>query len=204
MSVYFYTPLVPQGAQQKNVTQPIMEQNFQAINETIMANHVGFNSVNTGIHSFIQFQDLTASPPVFAGFEGFWNKVSSTTNKNEIYTNTSNFASGSQQSNAVTASVLSYSTPALNGAGWTSLPSGIVMKWGVGSVTSGVNPGNTFTLPVSGNIPAFTQVYNCQITPLNTTAIVSLVSVQTTLIVATATVYPAPFFYLIIGTTGAI
>lgn len=54
LPTYTYTPDVPQGPQGMNVTQPILQNNFQAINELINVNHVGFNTPNDfGKHNIV-------------------------------------------------------------------------------------------------------------------------------------------------------
>lgn len=51
-------------------------------------------------------------------------------------------------------------------AGWTYLPSGVLMKWGRVGITLNNQP---ITLPTGGGIPAFTQIFNIQLTPVDTT-----------------------------------
>ena len=60
----------------------------------------------------------------------------------------------------MTASILSQNgTVGTNTAGWTYLPSGILMHWGSAAGSGGVN------VPVNPNFPAFAQVFTIQVTP---------------------------------------
>jgi len=104
-----------------------------------------------------------------------------------------------------TASILGNSNPGINTNGWTYLPSGIIMKWGI---AASVAP--RVSVNLNGFGPNFTQIFNAQVTcqsnlnpPTNTTTISPLVN-----LVAGFTLYigntPASgqinnFYWLVIG-----
>lgn len=61
--VYTYTPDTPKGPQAMNNSQTEILANFQAINELINVNHVGFNTPNdTGKHKFCQMSNQDEDP----------------------------------------------------------------------------------------------------------------------------------------------
>lgn len=124
-----YNPNVPQANQQiKDTQQPILD-NFGILQTTIQQNHADMNGANPGKHTFIQFLNRTGNTPVFGGFVGQWVENGTFTAVPEIWVNVRAGAGFNQYQ--MTASVLS-NTPLVgnNANGWTSLPSGIVMKWG--------------------------------------------------------------------------
>jgi hypothetical protein len=124
-----YNPNVPQANQELKDTQQPMLDNFGILQTTIEQNHSAMNGANPGKHEFIQFINRTGNTPVFNGFEGLWAQNGTFTGVPEIWVNTTAGLGFNQYQ--MTASVLS-NTPlvANNADGWTSLPSGIVMKWG--------------------------------------------------------------------------
>ena len=124
-----YNPNVPQANQQiKDTQQPILD-NFGILQTTIEQNHGAMNGPNPGKHEFIQFTNRTGNTPVFNGFPGMWVEGGTFTGVQEIWVNTK--AANTFNQYQMTASVLS-NTPNVgnNADGWTSMPSGIVMKWG--------------------------------------------------------------------------
>jgi len=145
MPVYFYTPAVPLANQQKNQSQPIMQANFQAINELITQDHVGFNQINFGEHNKVTF-NVQGSAPAFGGQEGLFSMIAGgITDVPEIFVNTSNF--GGTTTYPMTASVLSILNPGPNSAGFTYLPSGLQLKW------------NGITLPGGSQSVTFPTAY---------------------------------------------
>ncbi len=157
MPVYTYTNTQPGANTLLSQSQPLLLNNTLAIEELVKVNHVGFNVADFGKHTFIQFQVQSVTPP-FSGVEnGLYSKVptSPTTGVREMFVRKSN---GSTI--PFTASVLSYSSPTVNTDGWTYLPSGLIIKWGVGA-GNGTVP---IVFPVAANIPVFNIALSAMVT----------------------------------------
>jgi hypothetical protein len=158
-----YNANIPQATDLLSTSQGQILGNFTQLNTAWLINHVDFNAGNAGKHKWVTFPSQAAIPPTGSGFLageiGAYNAVNPTTNINELYLNKQSFAGTVQV--ASTASIMSTSTPPQYGSGWTYLPSGILMKWGVGTVPA--NTG-TFMLTFPAGPPAFNQVFNGQVT----------------------------------------
>lgn len=160
MASYTYSTNVPQAAQKISATQAPIMSNFQAINEFIGVNHVGFgDAINFGKHNFttLPFQ---ASDPATASTEmAIYSKATpSGPNAGEIFY---------RYPSSGTVAQLSGSSAGQAGAtvnGWSYLPGNVLMKWGQATgITSGAN---TIVFPTTGGIPAFgTSVFMVDYTP---------------------------------------
>ena len=174
MPAYNDTPLATNPI---NQTQAPIRTNFQSIEALIDVNHVDFSDpINYGKHNLVSLVSQTASPPAsgFAATDvGFYNFLYPITNSNEVYVNKLNLVSSvlTPVQIPMTASFLSTTTlpialPSGAGgrAGWTYLPSGILMKWGpTGPIAAGATP-TPVLFPVAANIPVFNNVFNVQVT----------------------------------------
>lgn len=155
-----YDPNIPQATDLLSQSQSDIQSNFAALKVLIDINHETFGNAQEGKHKYVELPVQTPSPPIAfaAGEVALYSFLNATTTKNELYINKTNQATVVQV--PATASILSTnSNPGLNVAGWTYLPSGILMKWGSGSAN-----GNTaFTFPVAATIPVFTNVMSMQL-----------------------------------------
>ena len=169
---FTYTPNVPLGTQSVSETQPTINNNFQAISELININHVNFQSVSSstdfGKHKFIQMPEQSTTPltgvfetaiyanPYVATYDG-----TLLTSKTQTFfqpASSSTPSPGTAKSNNVIGSLVDWQTP-----GWTFLPSGDLMKWGYVTVPAPMVPlGTNRFVTFSG--PAFTRIYNIQLT----------------------------------------
>ena len=181
---FVYTALVPLANQQKNVSQPIMEENFQAIPELISQDHETFNSPNFGHHKSSTYTDQTGQTPIFNGWCGLWAENYSVTSTNEIWFNTYNANPANSLQYPITASILSTNptknTPDNN---WSYLPSGMILKTGIGTGNGLV----TVTLPNSASVPKLTQILNVMVCPYNTTAADNNIAVSLVNVIAPLT-----------------
>lgn len=174
MPMYFYTPAVPQDNQQKNVSQPIMQDNFQAINELITQNHVGFNTADFGKHNAVQMpvqSGMQFSVPsgitLLAGETLMYNLAYTVSNQNETWL-TVNSSNGAYQI-PFTASIFGRNGTPPNvstvGSGWCYLPSGLIMKWG----TFNASASNPYVFPTGAGIPVFANdTLSFQVSVVNT------------------------------------
>lgn len=153
-----YNDAVPQAAQKISATQKPILNNFQAINELINANHVGFSDVvNYGKHSVTTFPLQSIVPVSSANEMVLYAAAATSANGIELFY---------QYPSAGTVGQLTGSSGGTNpgtgsssSQGWAYLVGNILLKWGTSSV------GGVVTYPVGGSIPAYTTaVYNVQIT----------------------------------------
>ena len=159
-----YNSNIPQPSNKLRNSQGDLLANFQAIKTLIDVNHIDFaDSTNQGKHNFVTLPVTTSSPsaPTFLSTEeGLYNLLFTTTNNNEIFAHIQQTLSGTRnQEIPFTASSLSRSAPvpaATNTAqsvGWTYLPSGMLLKWGLASGT-----GNVVVDTHVANQPDFTAI----------------------------------------------
>ena len=158
-----YSNNIPQATDRPNNSQPLILANFAAIDTVVGINHVVFDdpSGDQGKHKYISFPVQTGTPPTppfVSGEPGMYSFANVATGQNEI-----NIVKLNQATDTIipmTASILSItSAPAANSAGWSMLPSGILIKWGFGSA-NGISTitydatvafGAVFSVTVSSN-----------------------------------------------------
>jgi hypothetical protein len=148
---------VPVPGQTLDNSRPIINNNFQTIDTTFSINHVQYRdgSNNGGKHAFVQFPVQTVIPSgIVTGDIDLYNKLPAApypqTGTNELFLVKSDGATQIP----ITASIQSAS------AGWSYLPSGILIKWGtiLGNYPNGT--WQQFTLPAASNIPVFNNVFS--------------------------------------------
>jgi hypothetical protein len=139
---YTFTPTTPQSPNPMNGTQPVILENFQAINEFVNVNHVGFNISNTGKHNFISMPNRTA-PGTTSTEIAMFTQVTGSPNPCEIFIQ---YPLGSQSSEISIQISQPAPTPATGSSGgnategWCSFPSGIIFRWGTFTCASTSNP----------------------------------------------------------------
>jgi hypothetical protein len=153
-----YTPNIPAATDLFSASQPQIQGNFNAILASFDVNHVDFNAgTDNGKHKFISMPVQSPAPTFAAGEVGMYSFLNPTTGKNELYINKTNQITVTQI--PATASILSViSAPAILSAGWTYLPSGILLKW-AGNITA--NGQTSIVFPTGSTIPAFTNPNGC-------------------------------------------
>ncbi len=150
-----YSPNIPQPTDKPSNSQPLILQNFQAIQDALKANHQDFNSgVDTGKHTVVDFLLQSAPPVADPGNFTMFNLFDTLLGRNELF-----IINSAGNTDSMTGSVLSTTpSPGNNSDGFTSIPSGIIMKWGnATNIGIGIN---TLSFPVAADIPAFTQCFN--------------------------------------------
>lgn len=155
-----YNANIPQATDLLSQSQNDLLANFTAIATLVAVNHVQFNDADQGKHKYAEFPVQNAAPPIVfaAGEVALYSFLNPITSQNELYVNKTNQATVVQV--PFTASLLSTnSNPGLNIAGWTYLPSGILLKWGSGTANGSTN----FVFPVAATIPVFTNVMSMQL-----------------------------------------
>jgi len=152
---YTYTEDVPQASTPFNQTQSPILNNFQAINELINVNHVGFNTANTfGKHNLLSLEVQSDDPDTASTDIAVYTKLTpSGPNAAEIFYRYPNNGDVMQLTGGTTTSATSTATSGGNAsAGWCLFPSGVLMKWG----TTTVSASNVLiTLPTGSGIPTY-------------------------------------------------
>lgn len=161
---FVYTDNIPQGPNRIPATQKPINSNFQAINETLSVDHVGFNDVNQGKHKHLTLPFQVSVP-------------TTTSNQMSLYAASTTDGNGSEI--FFTYPTATLGTPltglgheALPAAeGWCYLAGSVLMKWGNATgITTGAN---VITFPVAVGVPVFTSVFIAQYTPSSTYTIPS-------------------------------
>lgn len=161
-----YNNNIPQPTQTLSRSQGDLLGNFQEIDNWVQTDHVGLNgTVDQGKHKTARFVDQTALPGFGPTDTAFFNAQPNNLgglaiNKQEMHIHAEN--NSGFYSIPFTASILSENTPANNAEGWTYLPSGIIMKWGVFNMAAAGS--DTHNYPTGNDIPVFSNVYSLQVT----------------------------------------
>ena len=150
---------VPQPGQTLGATQNPIRQNFLTINAAFAVDHIGYNLANQGQHQQISLALMPPGPVTsILTSNGFFAQNYATTTQDEIWVQTPSGANINQY--PMTASILSNNAAPLQfSAGWTYLPSGILVKWGRNA--SGVG----FNLNGMAGQPNFNQTFQATVTP---------------------------------------
>jgi len=151
-----YNNSIPQSTDLLSQSQDDILNNFAAIKTLVDINHVTFDAVGQGKHNFIEFPVQLPVPTTAAGEVGLYAQTSALTGNPELVFSHESAGSTYEFTAAVKAST-----------GYAILPSGIIFKWGSGTVNANTTAVATFA--IGAGIPVFTTVYNVQVTRQGTT-----------------------------------
>jgi hypothetical protein len=144
-----YNANVPLSTDKLSSSQADLYNNFQAINTLVAVDHSGFNTANAGKHNKITFPIATAPAVSAAGFIGLYG--ANYGGIPQIWVN-----------NVAPAHQIPMTAGSLVAEGWSYLPSGLIMKWGIASVAHGSGPLHNF--PTGVGIPVFAALVSIQLT----------------------------------------
>lgn len=172
-----YNNTIPKATDKLKDSQGQLLANFQAIQTLVEVNHETFGAANEGKHKFISMPVQSPAPTFSAGEVGQYSFLNTTTNKNELYINKTN-NSGVVQI-AATSSILGTTNPtpgSFGNTGWTMLPSGIKLVWGV---FTGSGSGAQ-TVSITGDQQFATTMLSVQLTIAgnSTTAVQALARIR--------------------------
>jgi len=156
-----YNPNIPQPTDSPSVSQNQILLNWGAIKTLIDVDHVDFAASGAGKHNKITFPVQSPAPTFTGGDLGLYSFLSPVTAVNELYLSTV-----AAKQVAMSASILSTNAAPSGVAGWSYLPSGILLKWGIAAA----NGTSVITLPVSGTIPVFAGVSSVLVTGISPAA----------------------------------
>lgn len=148
---YTYTPDVPQGPSGMDSTQPIILQNFQAIDELINVDHIGFNTPSdSGKHNQLSLQFQSTLPTsTTTGINLFCQTTPDGPNLSELFIQypTGAISSIVQISNPIAPA----SGPGTSGNGYTKFSSGLCIYYSTVFFSSGYAYGNFISGSPSSN-----------------------------------------------------
>lgn len=152
---------IPQATDRLKDSQSDILDNFAEIETFVTVNHVDFGSADQGKHKWVTFPVQGSAPAFSTGEEGLYNlpynNTASTVNELFIHKQLSTGTADIP----FTASILSQNaTPTSLAAGWSYLPSGLLIKWGSASGT-----GTTTVNVDGGSFPSFNTIFNVLLTP---------------------------------------
>jgi len=171
---YTYTLCTPDSASPMNQTAPLIRGNFQAMNELINVNHVGFNQENSGFHNSINMQFQTDDPGTAITDLALYTKATGSPNVAEIFYQYPN--NGTVNQLTPTSSAGGGGTTAANSGSnaqgyWVQFPSGIIMFYGLATAQYVSNHPTYIPFPAGSGIPVMTQNIGFgNVTPANSTA----------------------------------
>lgn len=146
----------PQGAEAKNATQSLMRTNFLSLSTVNDVNHVAITDASDyGKHKHVSMPEQGASPATLANEGAMFAREGALSTVTELC-----FRRESS------GDVIEFTGGTLAAPGWTRLPSGLLIKWGV---TSGTGY-TLITLPVAGTVPAFTSIFTVSASTYGTAA----------------------------------
>ncbi len=112
-----YTNNTPQSTDQISQTQVPIQQNFASIQTLIQQNHGDFTTAVAGQHNYVQMPVQSVAPGVTAGEVGLYNLLNA--GVNEMFIRKSDGTS------------VPLAKASLNLPGYSYLPSGLIMQWGL-------------------------------------------------------------------------
>lgn len=200
-----FLPNIPQTTDKLSISQGNILNNFTILGAIAGNSNASSASINASSgFNWINLPAQGATPPAGSSFPSgnvaLYSFINATSGRNELYINKTNAAGVVQIPS--TASSLGFSSPVLGSSGYTYLPSGMILKWGVGSA----NGSNT----ISFTGQAFTVCLSVQLTVLQAGASDTNLSVRLVAITPTNfTAWGSPrttvgsaavtFYYLAIG-----
>lgn len=198
MPAYNDTPLATNPI---NQTQGPIRTNFSTLETTINVNHVDFASADFGKHKWVTFtQQAQATAQAANTYPdlAIYNAQYITSGQNELW-----FRNSTNVIPDVPFTAAEYSAT----TGWTWLPSGIVLKWGVtGEIGGGNAAGNVTVNATQGPSIPSAQILSVQITAFGVANIArnayfgGVTGVANSFVVRSSTGIPNPGAnYLLIG-----
>lgn len=201
MATYNYTPNIPQANQLIKATQPPILNNFQAINDLINVNHVGFtDATNYGKHTFTSFPFLPSDPNTAAGEITVYSKATvSGPNAGELFYR--------YPSNGAVVQLTGGTGGGIAGdPGYAYMSTTVFMVWGL--ATGIVTGANVINFPSGAGFPSFGstpyQVYyqpNVSYTNVNCGTYISSSSASSWTLQVPASNYATSVYWMAIGST---
>jgi hypothetical protein len=188
----------PQATNRMSQSQQDLLNNFGEVNNFVNTDHGAFNGPLQGMHAKITLPRLSNPPanPFTSDATGFFCAYGLTEGTiRQTYAHNT-IAGGVKVDVPFTESVLATNVAPGESAGWTYLPSGILMKWGTSTTINGTL---VINLNSGGQLgPNFTQTFNAQLSPRSSYTVQPYISGMTSSLVSITSTEPGKQFYWII------
>lgn len=123
---YSYNALIPTASQRLKDSQPLIQTNFASIKDIIEINHVAFDQADAGKHKFMQMPEQAVAP-------------ASAANEMALYTKEQGGVSQLFVRRESSGTEINITNDVLKATdGYTRLPNGLIIKWGVKTVTRNI------------------------------------------------------------------
>lgn len=139
-----------------------IRENFQAIDTWVNVNHVGIGLTNEGKHKAVHFREVSEPATTTEEIALYALDSALTADGAELYVKRED----SGDTWPITAARKVAGTSGSDD-GWTYLPSGILIKWGIVSTAGG---DKSYTFQTGADYPAFTVAYRCFLTPVDSSS----------------------------------
>lgn len=146
-----YTANIPISGQSLNVTKNPINSNFQAINQLIAVNHVGFNLTGLGKHNMCELVAQASTPTTLSGENTLF---SQTVGATELFYTPDAGGNAYQLTTSDDTLIASFGD---SPNGWTFLPGGLIMNYGQGSIKNTAVP-ITFSKPYTTALLAISAI----------------------------------------------
>ena len=152
MAAIPYNNAIPQSTDQFSISQPELLQNFQSIQLLIDVDHTDFTSVNAGQHDQVSLPVQGAAPAFAPGSYGLYNLFDGLNNQLFMKNDFTGLQVPVSKGNIPSVGPSGFKN------GYTYLPSGFLIKWGLAAAAANAITPIVFPLADSGAIaiPAFT------------------------------------------------
>ena len=184
----------PEANDLKSQSQADIQGNFAAIQTFLEVNHETFADANEGKHKHVTFPEQGADPATAADEVAIYSKLSAVTADTGLFFRKESSGDVVECTAAVKAA-----------SGYTMLPSGLKIAWGIGTI----NTGSQTSANVTFNSAFSVIPYSVQLTPYNAQTgaardyVMNVVSLTTAVFKATRNASyvgtTAYFYYLAIG-----
>lgn len=137
-----YQNNIPRASDALSQSQIDIQNNFGAIQTLVNVDHVDFASSDQGKHKKVTFPVQSAAPAFSIGEIGVYNLLYAPLAQNHLFIQPASGAAFPMTASGI---------PGGSNSGWTYLPSGALMVWGIGFIPAG--PGSLVVLYSS--VPTF-------------------------------------------------
>ena len=148
--------LLPNSGQSLGQTRSSIRTNFSLIQTAQNTNHVAIDGSGAGKHKFLQMPEQGSAPATAANEAGFYAKVGTNPAQSNLFFRGESSGFEYQLTKAISASTALFGTNAAYGVapagtviigGWTFLPGGLILQYGLVTGTGALNTPSTRTVP---------------------------------------------------------
>lgn len=202
-----YTPNVPKGRDVRSETQPLIKDNFIALNDFISVDHTDFTTTTPGLHKKVTFTQQTNDPQTSLTQMALYAKKIDDDNITGLFARYPGNGrivqvDGSSVSDGSGGQIFG---PSTSYQGWQYLSGGILMKWGYSAPLKQAFGNLTYPYPIIDPIPAFkTTPFHMEISILASSGdqvfVQPIDNLTYSVFIAGSTITPVQFYWMALGT----